>query len=1209
MGINFEPMLGLIKFSPMLAEPALISLTLLAVFLFFFVLVFLAAIVVVVLTLASRKSKTEIPPVFPPPSHVAQTTKILQKKCPQCGADLQPDSPEGLCPSCLMQHAMASEPAAKQGDKPFVPPEIAELAAKFPQLEILELIGRGGMGAVYKARQKQLDRIVALKILPPGIGDDPAFAERFAREAKALAKLNHPGIVTIHDFGRADGLYYFIMEFVDGVSLRQLLNAGRIAPREALAIVPQICDALQFAHDQGIVHRDIKPENILLDRRGRVKVADFGLAKLVGTEPEPAAGAAPAAGSPALTESGKIMGTPNYMAPEQIEHPGEVDHRADIYALGVVFYQMLTGELPGKKIELPSHKVEIDVRLDEVVLRALEKNPERRYAQASILKTRVENIAHTPPVAGVSPDAAAFTQAVLARDYQLNIGYCLSRAWKLVTDNFWPVVGVSALIWLVSSVATSSLLGILIRAPLMGGLWLYFLNRIRGYPVTVGTAFSGFSVAFLNLVLVGLVAKVLTILGFICLILPGIYLYVAWTFAVALVADRRMDFWPAMSLSRKVVSKHWWKFFWFLIVLALIHLAGLAVLYVGIFVAIPVCTAALAYAYEDIFAPGAAASPMPAGAPIAPARSSGGGWGTAAGIAAGIAAAVVLVAFLGLAAAIAIPNFVRARHQAQVLHAREMARVALKQRAGLIAQWSAENNATDSTGRSDGMLVGNVVFSPGVTGQAFAFDGNGAYVKIPQTPALHPSSRLTIEFWMKADPDNAMQNYQGLVTSDFYYIEISNGRGGLMGVNFGLSTAENSPLPPGSVTTVENFTHISDANGGGAPVTAGEWHHVAGTYDGAKLQLYIDGKPWGNPMPDTGTIRPMLPQSFISVGSEDGRTTCPECFETRYFKGLIDEVKIYNRALTSFEINQEFQSTSAEKFSPDERQLKQRIPARRSVRSFYIGQTNFPHGDSIEITSVERRKDWMRVTGRYNLVSADTAQIALFITTTNGGSTRVDPLQRVEIHHGQGSFELVHPHVVPGLPHVSMYDTNGISFATLYFGNKKEAAEEQKTSWITNAIARVNSASSITPLPVMPGIDPATGLPSGAGSAKIDPATGLPISVATVMLESQRPVVVETQPMSGARDVDAGETEIRVRFSKPMADGSWSWSTAWENSTPEMIASPHYEADGRTCVLKVKLEPGKTYAWWLNSERFKNFTDTSGRPAVPYLLIFQTKSN
>ena len=332
-----------------------------------------------------------------------------ESKCPQCGTPLPAGALAGLCPACLLKMGVGADTVTDAKQPPFQPPTVAELAAKFPQLEILELIGKGGMGAVYRARQKELDRIVALKILPPGIGDDPAFAERFAREAKALAKLNHPGIVTIYDFGRADGLFYFFMEFVDGVNLRQLLHAGRISPREALAIVPQICDALQFAHDQGIVHRDIKPENILLDRRGRVKVADFGLAKLVGVGNESLPGVETAAGSPALTESGKVMGTPNYMAPEQKEHPDTVDHRADIYALGVVFYQMLTGELPGKPIVPPSSRmggIQIDVRLDEVVLRALERKPELRYQQASVLKTQVETIAaDADPISHSKPNS------------------------------------------------------------------------------------------------------------------------------------------------------------------------------------------------------------------------------------------------------------------------------------------------------------------------------------------------------------------------------------------------------------------------------------------------------------------------------------------------------------------------------------------------------------------------------------------------------------------------------------------------------------------------------------------------------------------------------------------------------------------------------------------------------------------------------------
>ncbi|HVM51287.1 MAG TPA: protein kinase [Candidatus Acidoferrum sp.] len=282
----------------------------------------------------------------------------------------------------------------------FVPPTVEVMAGLFPQFEILELLGQGGMGAVYKARQRSLDRLVALKILPPETSGDPGFADRFTREARALARLNHPNIVAVHEFGQVSApattpptagappavLHYFVMEYVEGLNLRQLEQAGKLSAREALKIIPQICDALQFAHDEGIVHRDIKPENVMLDTKGRVKITDFGLAKILGLEPE----------GLRLTGAKDVMGTPHYMAPEQIEHPQEVDHRADIYSLGVVFYEMLTGELPVGKFQPPSQKVHVDVRLDEVVLRTLEKEPERRYQQASDVKTRVESIAATP---------------------------------------------------------------------------------------------------------------------------------------------------------------------------------------------------------------------------------------------------------------------------------------------------------------------------------------------------------------------------------------------------------------------------------------------------------------------------------------------------------------------------------------------------------------------------------------------------------------------------------------------------------------------------------------------------------------------------------------------------------------------------------------------------------------------------------------------
>jgi len=308
------------------------------------------------------------------------------KICPKCAAALPVDAPAGLCPKCLLNAGFESNSgAAANPTAGFTPPDIATLARSFPQLEILKLVGMGGMGVVYKVRQIALDRVVALKILPPETGRDPAFAERFSREARALAKLSHPNIVGIFDFGQAGEFYYFLMEFVDGVNLRQMLKAQRLAPREALAIVPQVCDALQYAHDQGIVHRDIKPENILMDRRGRVRIADFGLARLLG----PIADAR-------LTQSQHVMGTPHYMAPEQFEHPLEVDHRADIYSLGVVLYEMLTGELPLGRFALPSQKVQVDVRLDDIVIKTLEKEPARRYQHASDVKTEMETLAGVP---------------------------------------------------------------------------------------------------------------------------------------------------------------------------------------------------------------------------------------------------------------------------------------------------------------------------------------------------------------------------------------------------------------------------------------------------------------------------------------------------------------------------------------------------------------------------------------------------------------------------------------------------------------------------------------------------------------------------------------------------------------------------------------------------------------------------------------------
>jgi serine/threonine protein kinase len=318
-------------------------------------------------------------------------------RCQGCGAARPVDAPASLCPACLLRQglvgsadsaatAIGAFSASNTNRGRFIPPTPAELAPRFPQLEIIELLGQGGMGAVYKARQPRLDRMVAIKILPPEAAADPAFAERFTREARALARLSHPGIVAIYDFGQTGDIYYLTMEYVEGRDLRALIHDHKLEPAEALQIIPQICDALEYAHGEAVVHRDIKPENVLIDRKGRVKIADFGLAKLL--DPGPHDGR--------LTGTRQVMGTWRYMAPEQLDNPLAVDHRADIYSLGVVFYELLTGELPIGRFAVPSQKVKLDTRLDDVVLKALENEPDRRYQHASDVRSEIDSIEATP---------------------------------------------------------------------------------------------------------------------------------------------------------------------------------------------------------------------------------------------------------------------------------------------------------------------------------------------------------------------------------------------------------------------------------------------------------------------------------------------------------------------------------------------------------------------------------------------------------------------------------------------------------------------------------------------------------------------------------------------------------------------------------------------------------------------------------------------
>ena len=376
---------------------------------------------------------------------------------------------------------------------PSEPLSPAALAPHFPQLEILECLGRGGMGVVYKARQKALNRFVALKILAPERSTDPGFAERFTAEARTLASLNHPNIVTIHDFGESGGFYHLVMEYVDGVNLRQAMTAGRFTPEQALAIVPPVCEALQYAHDHGVVHRDIKPENLLLDQQGRVKVADFGIAKLLGSATAGGPGttaadtvpvnAPPAGAGGPDTLGASAAGTPQYMAPEQRAR-GPVDHRADIYSLGVVLYELLTGETPKTSLEAPSRKIQIDVRLDEVVLRALAVAPELRFPTATEFRTRVEAL--TAPATPVPVQAPPQKSASVPSPYRALL---VLVVWFLMVFTIWPTPDAAGNLvrWL------SQLFH---RAPVEPGTWPPEVQRpVLGPPVqgtiTLGQVSNG----------------------------------------------------------------------------------------------------------------------------------------------------------------------------------------------------------------------------------------------------------------------------------------------------------------------------------------------------------------------------------------------------------------------------------------------------------------------------------------------------------------------------------------------------------------------------------------------------------------------------------------------------------------------------------------------------------------------------------------------
>jgi len=276
----------------------------------------------------------------------------------------------------------SSIPASTPG-KPWQPPAPEDLAPELPQYEILGLLGRGGMGAVYKARQKSLNREVAIKVLPPTIEDaDMHYAERFIAEAQSMARLEHQNIIAVYDAGQTPGgLLYFVMQYVQGTDVAQMiLSSGRLPPEHAHAITAHVCEALAYAHRNGLIHRDIKPANIMVDMEGRVKVADFGLAKAVDAQT-------------GFTQSNMAVGTSDFVAPEALIPGMPVDGRADLYAVGVMLYQMLTGQIPRGAWQ-PASVLSpgTDRRFDQIIVKAMAYDRESRHSSATELRQHLDTL-------------------------------------------------------------------------------------------------------------------------------------------------------------------------------------------------------------------------------------------------------------------------------------------------------------------------------------------------------------------------------------------------------------------------------------------------------------------------------------------------------------------------------------------------------------------------------------------------------------------------------------------------------------------------------------------------------------------------------------------------------------------------------------------------------------------------------------------------
>ena len=329
------------------------------------------------------------------------------RPCPKCGAEIPADAPEGGCPGCLLESGLRLL-ASEDEDAPTVAPKqqrttsqrLVEILGELGDYELVEEVGRGGQGVVFRARQKSLNRTVALKVISLGQWASTAHLKRFRREAEAAASLDHPSIVPIYEVGEREGACYFSMKFIEGGQLDEVVKRAPMSIRQAAELIAKVARTVHYAHEHGILHRDIKPGNILLDTKGEPQLTDFGLARLVEAEST-------------VTRTMEVMGTPSYMAPEQAA--GEytkLSNATDVYGLGAVLYQLLTGHPPFAgsttyeiiKLLLDSEprpprllNPKIDRELSTICLKCLEKDPRRRYSSALALAEDLEHwLKHEP---------------------------------------------------------------------------------------------------------------------------------------------------------------------------------------------------------------------------------------------------------------------------------------------------------------------------------------------------------------------------------------------------------------------------------------------------------------------------------------------------------------------------------------------------------------------------------------------------------------------------------------------------------------------------------------------------------------------------------------------------------------------------------------------------------------------------------------------